>query len=426
MEPEMGRTEPADRNDQIIVIDDHLLSVERVRDPYPYFRQLQEHDPVRWNERYRSWVITRYDDVAACFRDLRLSSDRITPYRANRDGGERHELSQVLDVLSGWLVFKDPPDHTRLRRLVQKAFTVKTVERWRGRIQEVVDELIDELTPESTTDIVREFAYPLPAIVIAEMLGVPPSDRDLFKGWSDDITALVFGAMDEPDRHERAAAGMAELVSYLSGLLEEHQHSEADDLMGSLVAARDDDDALTADEVLATCVLLLFGGHETTSSLIGSSVHALVHHPDQLHDLMTDPTIIGPAIEEFLRFDGPAKVSVRMVRESFELQGRKIRSGERVFLVPSAANRDPRRFRDPDRLDLRRDDHAHLGFGGGIHYCLGAPLARVEAGIAISSLIRRLPGLSIPDPASLQWQPTLLSRSLRSLPVAFDRVEPAP
>ncbi|MFN3256500.1 MAG: cytochrome P450 [Ilumatobacter sp.] len=404
------------------MVDDELLTPERVRDPYPYFRQLQEEAPVHWNEKYRAWVVSRFDDVSEAFRDPRYSSDRISAFSAIRHVDDADAgFDEVLRVLSGWLVFKDPPDHTRLRRLMQGAFTVKSIEAWRPRVSEIVTELIDDIDAD-TIDVVRDIAYPLPAIVIAEMLGVPPEDRDLFKQWSDEITALVFGALDQPDRRERAVAGMSELADYLRGLINAHQGDADDDLLGSLLNARDQSDALTTDEVLSTCVLLLFGGHETTTSLIGSATLALLEAPDQLEQLRSNPQMMGSAVEEFLRFDGPAKVSVRIVADEIELRGETLLPGQRVFLVPNAANRDARRFSQPDTLDIDRPDGGHVGFGGGIHYCLGAPLARLEGGLAISGIINRLQGLELCDRDALSWHPTLLSRSLQNLPVRFDEV----
>ena len=407
------------------MVDDDVLSAERVRDPYAYFREMQSETPVYWNSKYRAWFVTRFDDVTQAFRDPRFSADRIAAFSAN-NAEQDEAFANVLHVLADWLVFKDPPDHTRLRRLLQSSFTMKEVESWRPRIQAIVDELIDDLDLEHPIDLVRDIAYPLPAIVIAEMLGVPAEDRDLFKKWSDQITALVFGALDQPDRREQAIAGMSELTSYLDELIKRHRQVGSDNLMGSLIDARDENDALTNDEVLSTCVLLLFGGHETTTSLIGSGMLALLDHPGELERLSTSPgQLIGPAIEEFLRYDGPAKVSVRIVAEVLDIRDQSLEAGSRVFLVPSAANRDPERFSNPNRLVLDREDGGHVGFGGGIHYCLGAPLARVEGSVAIDSIVRRIRDIELLDRDALDWHPTLLSRSLLALPVGVGDIEAA-
>lgn len=406
------------------MIDDDVLTPELVRNPYPYFRRLQDEAPVYWNDRYRAWFVTRFDDVTQAFRDPRYSANRIAAFAAN-DTDHDAAFDNVLHVLSNWLVFKDPPDHTRLRRLLQSSFTVKEVESWRPRVEEIVNELIDDIGRDGPIDLVRDVAYPLPAIVIAEMLGVPPGDRDLFKKWSDQITALIFGALDQPDRREQAIVGMGELAEYLSDLIDHHRRVGGDDLMGSLVNAREENDALTDDEVLSTCVLLLFGGHETTTSLIGSGMLALLDHHDQFERLRSTPELIGAATEEFLRYDGPAKVSVRIVAEDLTIRGHQLQAGSRAFLVPCAANRDPERFTDPDRLILDREDSGHVGFGGGIHYCLGAPLARLEGGLAINSIVKRLRNLELVDRDALDWHPTMLSRGLLSLPVTVSDIEAA-
>ena len=401
-------------------IEDDLLGAEAVRDPYAYFGRLRDTEPVTYNERYRSWVVTSHRHCAAAFKDPRVSSDRISPFVASKlDGDTDPRLRATFDVLADWLVFKDPPDHTRLRRLVHRAFTPRSVEKMRVRVEELAEELLDGIVREGRSDLLHAFAYPLPAIVIAEMLGVPPEDRDRFKEWSDQITALVFGGLEDPGRHVRAATGMAELVDYLTWLLRRYEAEPDDNLMSALVEAREHDDALTEAEVIATCTLLLFGGHETTTNLIANAVVALLEHPAQAAALREGRVDTREAIEELVRYDGPAKVVVRQIgREPVELGGRTLEPGQRVFLVPASANRDPEVFADPDRLNLARERNAHLGFGVGIHYCLGAPLARLEAGIAIPRILQRLPELAL-DTDELSWHPILLTRGLTSLPVRF-------
>jgi cytochrome P450 len=383
-----------------------LLSPEAVADPYPLLAELREHDPVHWSERYRSWFVTRYADVDAALRDPRFSSDRIAPYRRARLEGPDTDpaVRAAFGVLEDWMVFKDPPDHTRLRKLLSRAFTPRAVERVRPRIAEIAAELLDGLGPEA--DLIGEYAYPLTASVVAEMLGVPRADRARFKDWSDRITGLVFGGMGDPDRHTDGADGMAELTTYLRDLVEHH---EGDDLLTALIRARDEGDALTHDEVVSTGVLLLFAGHETTTNLIGNGILALLQHPSQAPDA-------HGTVEELLRWDGPAKTIARLMATDVELGGRTLRTGERVFLCPAAANRDPAVFPDPDRLDVTRRPGRQLGFGIGLHYCLGAPLARLEASIAIPAALHRFPEMRLAD-EPLGWHPVLLSRGLRTLPV---------
>ncbi|HUR75271.1 MAG TPA: cytochrome P450, partial [Sporichthya sp.] len=265
-------------------------------------------------------------------------------------------------------------------------------------------------------DLIGDYAYPLTASVIAEMLGVPREDHPRFRDWSDRLAGLVFGSLGDPQRHAAGAAGMAELAGYLTGLVRAHEREPADDLLSALINARDADDALSPDEVVSTGVLLLFAGHETTTALIGTGLLALVRHPDQRARLEADPALAETAVGELLRYDGPAKTVVRVMNADVELRGRTLRRGDRVFLCPAAANRDPAVFHDPDRLDITRREERQLGFGLGLHYCLGAPLARLEVAVAIPRALQRLPGLR-PVDAELAWQSALLSRSLRSFPV---------
>lgn len=400
-----------------------LLGVEAIADPFPPLAALRAHDPVHWSEKYRSWFVTRFEDVSEALRDPRFSSDRISPYRRAKLNGPDVDpaVRAAFGVLEDWMVFKDPPDHTRLRKLLSRAFTPRAVGRIQPRIVEIADELLDAALAAGTgrTDLVADFAYPLTASVIAEMLGVPRCDHPRFKDWSDQITGLVFGGMGDPHRHTAGANGMAELTEYLTGLVRDHEREPADDLLSALISARDADDALSEDEVISTGVLLLFAGHETTTNLIGNGLLALLRHPEQRSLLAADPALVGSAVEELLRFDGPAKTVARVMAEDVELHGNTLRRGDRVFLSPSSANRDPAVFEDPDHLDITRRQGRQLGFGVGMHYCLGAPLARLEAAVAIPRALDRLPGLR-PADDELSWHPVLLSRGMLSFPVRFD------
>lgn len=399
-----------------------LLSDEAVADPYPLLAALREHDPVHWSTKYRSWFITRYEDVAAALRDDRFSSDRITPYRrAKLEGPDADpRVRAAFEVLEGWMVFKDQPDHKRLRRLLSRAFTPRAVTQMTSSIEVITEELLDGIVAAGTgtVDLIGDLAYPLTASVIADMLGVPREDREQFKDWSDQITGLVFGGMGDATRYAVGAEGMAELTSYLAELVRTHERAPADDLISAMISARDARDALSHDEVIATGVLLLFAGHETTTNLIGSGLLALLQHPGQRRLLDERPELVGGAVEEVLRYDGPAKTVARVMGDDVELRGRRLRRGERVFLSPSSANRDPEVFADPDTLDITRDRTGQLGFGVGMHYCLGAPLARLEASIAIPRALARLPGLRLSGEA-LEWHPVLLSRGMQRFPAQF-------
>lgn len=400
-----------------------LLAPEVVVDPYLHLARLREADPVHWSAVHGAWIVTRYDDCSAGHTDARLSADRIGPYLARLIAEDAPApLIATFRVLADWMVFKDAPDHTRLRRLVLHAFTPRAVERLRERIALIATSLLDDLEAggRREADLVAAYAYPLPAIVIAELLGVPVVDRDRFKAWSDDILALVFGATGDPDRHDKASAGMGELVEYLSARIAEARVAPGDNLLSALVAAEEGGERLSEQELLATCTLILFGGHETTTNLIGSGLLALLRTPGEADRLRSAaPELERTAVEELLRFEGPAPVDIRVARESFELRGRQIEQGQCVFLMLAAANRDPERFDRPDELDLGRDPNPHIGFGLGRHYCVGAPLARLEAQIAIPAALRRFPGLELADGHTPSWQRVLLSRALHELPVTL-------
>ncbi|MGW0005742.1 cytochrome P450 [Nocardia grenadensis] len=404
-----------------------LLKPEALADPYPLFAFLREHDPIHWNAKYRSWFITPFDRVTEALKEPRFTSNRITPYRErvlSRPGTDPL-LREAFGLIDNWMVFKDPPDHTRLRRLLSRAFTPRAVSRLRPAIETIADELIDRAIAEGEEDrfdLIGDYAYPLTASVIAEMLGVPRQDRDRFKNWSDQISGLVFGSLGDDDRHRRGAQGVRELTAYLGELVEEHEKSPSDDLISMLIAARDDDDSLSHDEVIATGVLLLFAGHETTTNLIGNGIMALLENPEQRADLgRADPAQINSLVEELLRYDGPAKSVVRLVAEDMSWHGRQMRAGDRVFIFLSSANRDPSAFDIPDAFDISRRPGRQLGFSAGLHYCLGAPLARLETSIAVPTVIDRLPGLSYDPDDPVVWAPTLLTRGMTRFPVRYGR-----
>ena len=398
-----------------------LLTPERVTDPYPVFAELRDSRPVFYNERYRAWFIHRHDDLLAALKDPRFSSDRIGPvFEHKLTESQRRERAPTYRILGEWMVFRDPPDHTRLRKLVSRAFTPRAISLWRPRIIEVTDSLIADLAPRGHMDVIGDFAYPLPAVVIAEMMGVPASDRDLFKDWSDDLMVLVFGARGVEGRRERAQSGLVELSEYLGGLVRRFRAEPAENLIHTLIRAQEGDDTLTDDEIVGTCILLLFGGHETTTNLIGNGLHALLGNPDQLERLRAndDGEYLRAATEEILRFDGPSKMQVRMAADDVDLGDRVIRRHDMVYLVQAAANRDPEVFAEPDSFDLERNPTDHLGFGFGLHYCLGAAVARLEGAIALDSLARRLPDLRAgPEPP--EWHPTLISRGMASFCVSY-------
>jgi cytochrome P450 len=388
-----------------------LLAPEVVANPHPTFARLRDQDPVHWSERHHAWVLTRYDDVSAAFRDLRLSSDRASPL-ARAHEAEVFGEDPVVSVLARWMVFRDPPDHTRMRSALRPAFTPPATEALRATVERVVDQLLDGLPEE--LDFLAEFAVPLPAIVIAELLGVPRKDHDRFRAWSQDLATLVF-ASGLPDRHRRSREALTALAAYLGEQLEHRRAQPADDLLGTL-AATQAAGGLTSEEATANAVLLLFAGHETTTGLLANGLAVLLAQPDELERLRNDRALIPSAVEELLRFEGPSKLMARWATDEVDLRGHRIAPGDLVFLVQAAANRDPEHFEEPHRLDLARDPNPHLGFGYGPHYCLGASLARLETAVALSRLLDRRSRIELAG-AQPRWRPNLLGRAVENLEV---------
>jgi len=397
-----------------------LLSDEAIAAPYEVFARLRNAGPLVWLPAHRAWFFSTYEAVSEGFHDRRLSSDQLTPLEARVDDDRRLTLAQTFELLRGWMVFHDPPEHQRLRDPLKRAFTPRRVAALRPRIEEIVTELLDEMEQKESSDLITDFAFPLPAIVIAELLGVPPEDREASKLWSDQLAAIVFGASNQADQAERAAAGSAQFADYFGWLINKYEREPADNLVSDLIAVTRVDPAgsgLSPTELVGACTLLLFGGHETTTNLIGNSAYSLLTNPPEHAWLAEHPDQVPEVLEELHRYDGSTKLMVRVVGESHERHGVSLEKGETVFLGVASANRDPAMFDQPDRLWLERPDaQRHLGFGYGIHFCLGASLARVEAQLALEGLVRRFPKMELGS-GELGWSEVLLGRGLESLPV---------
>lgn len=411
-------SEPTLRRDRAAATGIDLLAPALVADPYAALNDLREHASVAWSERLGAWLVTRYEDVRAGFRDPRMSADRITPVyerRLARPDGERHRA--VFEILSRFVVFNDPPQHTRLRKLVEYAFRPRAIARMDQIVTALVDELVSDIERRRRFDFLADFADPLPVRVIGRMFGVPREHHESMRQWSEEIVNLLFGALDVEDREERARHGLAAFTALIESLLAERRALPGDDLISDLAAAQDRDDTLTDEEIVATCVLLLFAGHETTRNLLANGLKALLENGGQWRALAADPEpLAAGAVEEILRFDGPIKAMWRLVGEPLELGGESLAAGDRVLLVNAAANRDPRRFDAPDRFDITRSPNWHVGFGYAAHYCMGAAIARLEGRLALTALVRRLPDLALLDVAH-EYAPFIVTRALRSLPV---------
>jgi cytochrome P450 len=394
---------------------------DEIADPFPTFARLRQADPVHWSDVLGGWVLTRYRDVRAALFDRRLSADRITPFRDHLPRAQQGELRDLLAMLGLWAVFNDPPEHTRRRGLLNKAFTPRVVAGLRPAIAALVERLLDGVAERQRFDLITDFAYPLPATVIAGMIGVPAADLDCFKRWSDDIAVFVGSALATPNKRERALGGAREMAAYFRAMTAEHRARPRDDILSALIAAEEDGVTLGEDEIVASCILLLFAGHETTTNLIGNGMLALLRHPEERAALAARPELMAAAVEEMLRYDGPTQAMTRIALEDVEFAGadgepRLVRRGQRLFALLNAANRDPEVFAEPERFRVGRTDNRHLSFGYGPHFCLGAPLARLETEIGVATLLRRKPSLTLADEPP-EWSDSFVLRGVKALPV---------
>lgn len=387
-----------------------------IADPYPAYCALRENSPVSWSPLMDCWVLTRYADVDFVLNDPRFSANRREARNRFAEMFRRQQEEMGLFGRVQTMLTADPPEHTRLRRLVSKAFTPRAVENLRPRIQDVVDHLLDGIERRGQPDLVTELAYPLPVIVIAEMLGIPSEDRERFKRWSDNVVATLGGPFTPPAVFESGRRALEDLAGYIAGIIAERRREPRGDLISGLIAAGEQGQALSQEEIIATAILLLIAGNETTTHLISGGVLALLQNPDQLQLLRDDPALVPAAVEELLRYAGPVQATGRVLKEDMEVAGQPMTAGQITFLLLAAANRDPEKYPDPDRLDIRRNPPDHLAFGDGIHFCLGAPLARAEAQIAIGTLVQRFPELRLAGEA--QWGGTFIIRGPRTMPVA--------
>ena len=387
-------------------LDVDFFSPELRADPWPYYARLRDAAPVH-RRPSGDWFLTRYADCQGVLADPRCSSNPAHEATPSEGSPARREGSNLL-------LFLDPPDHTRLRRLVSKAFTPRRVEALRPRVEELVDQLLDDVAGAGSFDVLDALAFPLPVIVICELMGVPAEDRDALKDWSTAASRLLDPdvAGDTMEQGLLAALGLA---GYFGELFEERRRAPQDDLVSGLVAAEEEGDRLSAEELQAITVLLFIAGHETTMNLIGNGTYALLRHPDQLALVRDDPEVARTAVEELLRYDGPVHATARVPIEDLDIDGTTVPAGQRMVVALGAANRDPAQFPDPDRLDVTRPDNRHLTFSHGMHFCLGASLARVEGQVAIPRLLQRFPDMQLAaEPA---YREHLVLRGLTELRV---------
>jgi cytochrome P450 len=393
----------------------HLLDPDVLADPYPLYARLREESPVLWDRFLHAWVVTRYDDVAEVL--TRFRAERTpTPEKLTELGMQR--MAPVAQVMVKQMLFMDQPQHRRVRGLASTAFTARRVEGLRSHIRDIANDLIDRVATRGEMDVMEDFANPLPAIVTAEMLGVPTKDHEQLKDWSQVFAQMLGNFQHNPDGIDGVLETVSDMTAYFRQALARHSGAATDGLIGALSQARVGGDRLTEDEVIANTIVTMVGGQETTTNLIGNGLLTLLHHPAELAQLRDDPDLLPTAIEELLRYESPSQHTARIAPTDVVLGGQPIEQGQAVIAIMGAGNRDPQRFPDPDRLDLTRQDNRHLAFGWAAHFCFGAPLARIEGQIAFETLLRRLPDLELVG-GPPQWRPNLGLRGLTTLPVRW-------
>jgi cytochrome P450 len=393
----------------------HLLDPEVLANPYPLYHRLRNENPVHWDPFLHAWVVTRYADVVTVFQ--KFSADRTpTPEQLTSMGLEA--LAPLATVMVKQMLFLDPPSHSRIRGLASRAFTPRRVEVLRGHIQDITQTLLDAVQDKGEMDIIADLAYPLPAIVTAEMLGVPTSDWRLLTKWSADFAQVLGNFQHNPDHAPQVVKSLAEMSEYFREAIRENRKNPRDGLINAYLNAEVDGDRFTEEEVVANTIVTMVGGQETTTNLIGNGILTLLRNPDQLERLKADMSLIPSAVEELLRYESPSQHTARLAPEDIVLGGKQIRKRQAVIAVMGAANRDPERFPDPDRLDLGREDNRHVAFAWASHFCFGAPLARIEGQTAFAQILTRMPNLAL-KPEPITWRENLGLRGVISLPVTF-------
>ncbi len=393
----------------------HLLDPDVLADPYPLYAQLRQESPVLWDRFLHAWVLTRYDDVVEVLgrfgAECTPSPDRLAELGMQR-------LAPVAEIMVKQMLFMDSPQHRRVRGLASHAFTARRVEKLRDHIRNIADGLIDRVIAFGEMDLMSDFAGPLPAIVSAEMLGLPTQDHEQLKEWSQTFAQILGNFQNNPDGIDEVLNATSDMTEYLQRALTQNTDAPTVGLIGLLSQARVHGDRLTQEEVIANTIITMVGAMETTTNLIGNGLVTLLKHPSALEQLRRDPAMLPTAIEELLRYESPSQQTTRIAPEDLELGGQQIEQGQSVIAVMGAANRDPARFADPDRFDPTRQDNRHLAFGWGPHFCFGAPLGRIEAQIAFETLLTRLPELELGG-GPLQWRANLKLRGLEKLPIRW-------
>ncbi len=393
----------------------HLLDPEVLANPYPLYHRLRSEDPVHWDPFLHAWVVTRYRDVVTVFQ--RFSANR-TPTAEQLTALGLSALTPLAQVMVHQMLFLDPPAHGRVRGLASKGFTPRRVEDLRSHIQDITNSLLDAVQDKRSMDVIADLAYPLPAIVSAEILGVPTSDWKQLTVWSADFAQVLGNFQHNPDRAPRVLRSLEEMTAYFRAAIREQRQHPREGLINTLMTAEQDGDRLTEEEIVANTIVTMVGGQETTTNLIGNGILTLLRHCNQLEKLRADLSLTPSAVEELLRYESPSQHTARLAPDDVELGGKTIRKRQAVIAVMGAANRDPERFPDPDRLDICRQDNRHVAFAWASHFCFGAPLARIEGQIAFETVLRRMPNLRL-ERGPVTWRENLGLRGLTALPVTF-------
>lgn len=396
-----------------------LLRPDIQSDPYPVYDRIREQEPVWWNAQLDSWLLLRYDDVtAALSAPERLSSDRTSAFLGHLSEAEETKFAEWAAMRRRMMLYNDPPRHTQLRRPVQRGMSVRLSQQMRPKIQRVVDDLVDGVVERGACDGIQDLGYHLPVILNSELIGIPEADRNKVKLWTTDFVAAINagGANVATTDLERGQNAILAMREYFTDLAAVKRADPQEDLLSSLVQR--DENPLEGDDLVATCIVVLFAGLETALNLVGNGLLALLRNPDQLSLLAARPELMPSAVEELLRYDGPLHLVGRMATEDMSIRDRRIGRGEKVLVMLGAANRDPNAFEEPHRLDITRKDHRHVSFSHGIHYCPGAEISRIMGELSFATILERLPELRLGD-APLSWQPNLSFRGLQNLPLEF-------
>jgi cytochrome P450 len=398
-----------------------LFSEEVLQDPYPTYARLHEEGPIHYLEvagKWAVWSIFSHTECASIAKDTRLSAKRAQQMLLPLPISRQAEFSELARMLSLWLIFMDPPEHSRLRKLLNKGFSPAAVEALRPQVEVIVDQMLSPLKQGFEVELMHEFANPLPVRIILEMLGIPHELRDTFVEWSRAIAAFRGNPNRTVEEARAAQDALIALTEFFRKTVAERRRNKGTDLISLLIDIEEEGEALTEEELYAQCIALLFAGHETTRNLIGNGMYTLLRNPEQTAELREKPEMIRSAVEELLRYESPVQFTARVLKEDMEICGRQIRRGWTVQCMLGAANRDPKQFKDPDELNLKRLNNQHLAFGAGVHACIGAQLARLEGQVAIQNLVQRFPNMKVVGPHP-EWAPTFGLRGLQTLAVTL-------